>query len=91
MRFSGPVSICLLTLLIGLHWTLMQSVAWVGMFVSFVRTDPIPTAIEKTFSGENPCDVCKMVAEGKRTETSSPSIQPDTRIDPGLLPESLRI
>jgi hypothetical protein len=53
---------------IGLHWELLQSVAWVGMVVNYSQSDGVEQALEKTFDGKHPCALCKVVAEGKKSE-----------------------
>lgn len=60
--------VLVLVFVIGAHWALLQSAAWVGMTVKFARTDSITVALQKTFDGEHPCAVCKMVKEGKASE-----------------------
>lgn len=67
-RLTRPIVVLMLTLTLGLHWAFLQSVAWVGMFVSFSADSPLPVALEKTFGGKNPCNLCKLVAEGKNAE-----------------------
>jgi hypothetical protein len=54
--------------MIGGHWTLLQSAAWVRMAVDFSKQDSVVVALEKTFSGKNPCAMCKMVRAGKASE-----------------------
>lgn len=51
---------------IGGHWDIIQSVAWGKMIYELSQDAPIQTAIAKTLSGENPCDICKFVASGKK-------------------------
>jgi len=58
----------MLALTLGLHWAFLQSVAWVGMFVSFSADSPVGVALVKTFDGKHPCNLCKVVAEGKKAE-----------------------
>ena len=53
---------------IGLHWGFLQSVAWLGMVVSYSQHDGIGEALEKTFDGKHPCSLCKAIAEGKKSE-----------------------
>ena len=43
-----------LMLSIGLHWDLLQIVAWGGMLVKYAQDGSIQDAIEKTFDGEHP-------------------------------------
>jgi hypothetical protein len=51
---------------IGLHWGFLQSVAWVGMVVSYSQDATIGEALGKTFNGKHPCPLCKAIAKGKR-------------------------
>ena len=67
-RLNKLVVVLLLTLTLGLHWAFLQSVAWVGMFVSFSAENPVSVALAKTFDGQHPCNLCKIVKEGKKTE-----------------------
>ena len=57
-----------LALTIGLHWAVLQSAAWAGMFVSHWRTVPLAAAIQRTFDGKHPCQLCKAVAAGRQSE-----------------------
>lgn len=63
------------------HWTLLQSLAWLSMTVNFSQTDTLDAAIEKTFSGKNPCNLCHFVAEGKKSERSKELLKPATKLD----------
>ena len=56
---------------LGLHWGFFQSVAWVGMVVSYSRDGTVGQALVKTFDGKHPCALCKAVAEGKKSEKKS--------------------
>jgi len=53
---------------IGGHWAFVQSVAWVGMTLSYSKTDSLLVALQKTLSGQHPCKLCKIVDEGKKEE-----------------------
>jgi len=56
---------------IGLHWAFLQSVAWVGMIVSYSQEAPLSEAVVKTFDGQHPCKLCKQIARGKQSEKKS--------------------
>jgi hypothetical protein len=56
---------------IGLHWGLLQSVAWVGMVVNYSRSGTLGEALTRTFDGKHPCALCKTIAKGKQTEKKS--------------------
>ena len=66
----------MLSLVMGLHWTLIQSVAFVGMAVRYSQNDPLPTALSKTFNGQNPCSICILVKDGRAAESKN-----DTQTD----------
>ncbi len=57
-----------LSLSLGLHWAVLQSVAWVGMVVNYSQFGPLTEALAKTFDGKHPCSLCKLVDAGKQTE-----------------------
>ena len=57
-----------LTLSLGVHWTFLQSVAWVGMVVSYSHNATLGEALAKSFDGRHPCKLCKAVQEGKQSE-----------------------
>jgi hypothetical protein len=74
--------VAVLMLSLGLHWTVLQSAAWVGMMVSYSRGGGIGEALEKTFDGEHPCLLCKLVEAGAASDedeggnqTASPNVK----------------
>jgi len=70
-----------LTLSIGGHWGIMQSVAWGKMMYDFSQESTFWTAVSKTFSGDNPCDICRFVADGKKQEQSQQMVQSKIKFD----------
>ena len=66
-RASKAIVMIAVALSIGLHWVVLQSVAWVGMFVDYSADYSIAEAIDRTFDAENKCDLCKMVADGTQS------------------------
>ncbi len=66
---------------LGLHWAVLQAVAWTGMVVTFSQDGSLGDAVEKTFNGKAPCKLCKAVAEGKRTEQTSETFQSTKKLD----------
>ncbi|HEY3855058.1 MAG TPA: hypothetical protein VGO67_11735 [Verrucomicrobiae bacterium] len=67
-RFAKYILLLVLTCSIGLHWTLLQSVAWTGMIIDYTYTSSLTEALAKTFDGKHPCPLCKQIAAGKQTE-----------------------
>lgn len=54
--------------ILGGHWAVLQSVAWVGMVVKYSEAESLGTALEKTFNGAHPCGLCVVVQEGQSEE-----------------------
>ena len=59
---------------VGLHWSLLQSVAWTTMLVGNLQSLSISEAVQRTFDGKHPCVLCKAVAEGKKSEKKSETV-----------------
>jgi hypothetical protein len=49
----------------GVHWALLQSVAWTAMLTQNLHHDSIEVAVQKTFDGKHACSLCKVIAAGK--------------------------
>ena len=73
--FAGAAKLALVVMLmgsIGLHWALLQTVAWAGMIVTYTHeSSSLTTALERTFDGKHPCKICVVVEEGKKAEKHS--------------------
>jgi hypothetical protein len=69
----------------GLHWLLLQSVAWGLMLADYARTDSLPAAIEKTLDGRHPCPRCRAIQKGRQAENRAR--RPELRLE--RLPETL--
>lgn len=80
-RLCKSVVAMLLVFSIGGHWALLQSVAWVSMVVEYSKDAPISVAVSKTFDGEHPCGICKLVRKGKATEEKQEALKAKTKID----------
>ncbi len=70
-----------LTFSVGAHWALLQSLAWVGMTVSYAKDAPLAVAISKALDGQHPCGICKFVQEGKKTEQKGEFPQLEAKLD----------
>jgi len=67
--------------MIGGHWTLLQSAAWVRMAVNFSKQDSVSIALEKTFDGQHPCNLCKLVRAGKAAEKKQDLQKLEAKLD----------
>jgi len=70
-----------LAVVLGAHWLLLQSVAWVGMIVSYSQSAPLTEAISMTFDGEHPCKLCIAVKEGKKAEKKQSLVKFEVKLD----------
>ncbi len=57
----------------GGHWAVFQTVAWAQMIREYSEKGTVAEAVEKTFSGEAPCSMCKVIVEEKQKEEKSPT------------------
>lgn len=64
---------------VGMHWNLLQVVAWGGMIVKFAQQGSVTEAVEKTFDGEHPCSMCKAIEKGKAEEKKAPQQKNETK------------
>jgi hypothetical protein len=78
-RLMKLVVVLTLTLSLGAHWMLLQSVAWVGMVVTYSHGTTITGALSKTFDGQHLCKLCKFVRQGKATEKKQDTQKPEIK------------
>ena len=52
----------------GGHWMLLQSVAWTTMMVDNVKHTTLGQALERTFDGQHPCQLCQSIEKGRKSE-----------------------
>lgn len=70
-------TVFVLVLSLGLHWALLQTLAWTGMIVSYSRDASLREAISMTFDGEHPCSLCKVIKQGRSEERKPNQQKPD--------------
>ncbi len=58
----------LLILTVGGNWAILQCTAWTTMVLRFALVMPLEKAIEQTFDGEHPCELCLLARQAKETE-----------------------
>jgi hypothetical protein len=54
--------------LLGGHWAILQTAAWVGMVIDYSKTVGVEAGITKTFDGKHPCSLCLSIAQSKEKE-----------------------
>jgi len=73
LRISKWLLVAMLSLTLGFHWALLQSVAWVGMIIEYFGQGSFQQAVANTFDGQHLCPICKLVRAGKNAEGKSES------------------
>ncbi len=63
--------VCCALYLSGAHRVALQTTAWTGMVIARSISGPLSEAVQSTFDGEHPCQVCKVISSGKQTEERS--------------------
>jgi len=83
-RLAKACLVAALAVSLGLHWALLQAVAWAGMVTSYSRTMPVAEALARTFDGKHPCNLCKLVREGQKSERHKEAPKPVAPLDASL-------
>jgi hypothetical protein len=73
----------------GAHWGALQSVAWTRMLAENLRTSSFADAVSRTFDGQHPCSLCKVIASAKKSEKRLEFPQPLARLEFPLTAQSL--
>lgn len=68
-RIARLLIVAALMVSIGLPWAALQSVAWIGMAVTYtVEKGSVLEGLSDTFDGEHPCPLCHAVSSGQEKE-----------------------
>ena len=81
LRFGRYVLIAAMFFAIGGHWVVLQTVAWSGMIVDYSRAAGLTAAVEKTFDGQHPCEICKTIAKTRQSEKKQEALVVVTKLD----------
>ena len=81
----------MLAIMLGMHWTVLQSVGWVTMLASHSVETTFSNALVKTFDGNHPCKICIAVREGRQSEREQKTITSLDRLDWLLTHDALTI
>lgn len=87
LRLAQRGIVLLVCLSLGMHWALLQGIAWTGMLISFARNGAVIEAVEKTFDGQHGCALCAKVKEGRDSDQKQPQQtgQPLKKLDAMLV------
>jgi len=72
LRLAQRGVVLLVCLSLGVHWALLQGIAWTGMLISFASQGAMIEAVEKTFDGQHACALCLKVKEGRDSDEKQP-------------------
>ena len=75
LRASQYLLIATLLVSMGGHLALLQTIAWGNMLVEFSSKSSFSEAVDKTFDGEHPCHLCKVVKKSKSEEDKKPLLK----------------
>jgi len=67
-RFGAFLCALALIQLMGGHYAVLQTTAWVGMVVNYSKAEGVGAGISKTFDGKHPCSLCLSIAKNRQTE-----------------------
>lgn len=70
---------------VGLHWILLQCVAWLSMAVIYTEQEgSLAEGLAMTFDGNHPCAMCHAISAAKKADGGDqpavPSTQPDAKL-----------
>jgi hypothetical protein len=88
-RIRNALLIAVLLVGTGAHWGALQSVAWTRMLAENLRTASFADAVSRTFDGQHPCSICKVIANAKKSDKQVEFSQPLTKLEFPLTTQSL--
>lgn len=76
---------------VGGHYVLLQTMAWGNMLLAYSQNASFSEAARKTFDGEHPCGMCKLVKESREKEDQrKPHAKAEAKLDV-VLPVAVRL
>ncbi len=81
VRIGKIFLVLALVAMLGVHWALLQTVAWTTMLADNLHSGSFHDAVTKTFDGKHPCPICQAIAAGKKSEKKSESVSPPLKLE----------
>jgi hypothetical protein len=66
------------------HFAMIQTFAWGNMLWTYSNESSLSEAIEKTFDGEHPCHLCKLVKKSKNEDNQKPLLKSEIKMEIAL-------
>jgi hypothetical protein len=79
--FARFIVVVSLTISIGGHWGLLQTIGWANMILDFSQDRSLISAMSKTFDSETSCEICRLVREGKKQESHQDFLKSNIKLD----------
>ena len=80
-RLSIVAAALMLSLSIGLHTVVLQSLAWTTMLIERSQSESFANAVKTTFDGRHPCSLCKAIDQGRRADRSANRVSKVSGLD----------
>jgi hypothetical protein len=90
LRAGQYLLVGILLVSMGGHLALLQTIAWGNMLVEFSSSSSLTEAVGKTFDGEHPCELCKVVKKSKTEEDKKPLLKSEMKLEVAL-PAPVRV
>ncbi|MES2440450.1 MAG: hypothetical protein V4584_15380 [Verrucomicrobiota bacterium] len=84
LKLSQYFLIGTLIVSMGGHLALLQTIAWGNMLVDYSNSSSLSEAVGKTFDGEHPCELCKVVKKSKSEDEKKPLLKSEMKMDVAL-------
>jgi hypothetical protein len=81
LRASQYLLILTLMVSMGGHLALLQTIAWGNMLISFSSEATLAESLAKTFDGEHPCSLCKVVQENQGEEEKKSLVKSEMKVE----------
>lgn len=65
-RLATIFVLCAWLFATGSQWDLVQTFAWGRMIATYTKTMPVTEAVRLTFTADNLCGICQVVAQAKQ-------------------------
>ena len=60
---------------------MLQTVAWASMIVEYSHGAAVSDAVQKTFDGQHPCQICKAIEKSRQSDKKNETVQSVKKIE----------
>jgi hypothetical protein len=91
IRPAKVLVVLMLATTLGMHWALLQTIAWTAMLADNLHSAPFHEAMIRTFDGQHPCCLCKAVTAGRNSEQKQEITFPALKLEFPVFQENIRL